>query len=118
MIFQQSFGIALSSDDYSRHLLLRLCNEIWQAKQVPETWRTANVVAIFKSGSTALPKNYRPISLLCVGYKALARLMLNRLRVKDVEDRLRPSQFGFRAGRSTSQAIFLAKRVLDRALAM
>ena len=83
----------------------------------PRNWSSATVVALFKSGATALPQNYRPISLLTVGYKVLARLILNRLRASGAEDNLRSSQFGFRAGRSTSQAIFLAKRLIERAVA-
>ena len=77
--------VAMAEDDEALQHLLLVCNTAWQNKQIPDDWSTATVVTIFKSGLTALPKNYRPISLLCVGYKILARLMLNRLRASDVE---------------------------------
>ena len=59
--------------------------------------------------------NYRPISLLAVGYKLFAALLLNRLRDSDAETRMSSTQFGFRAGRGTRDALFLARRLIDLA---
>ena len=73
-------------------------------------------MALFKAGNTALPANYKPISLLAVGYKVVAGLLLDRLRSGGVEERLRTSQFGYRAGRSTQDAIFMAKRIVETCL--
>ena len=109
--------IALASDSAALNILLELCNEIWMRRQIPTQWKHATVVALFKAGNTALPGNYRPISLLTVGYKVVARLLLDRLRAGGVEARLRASQFGFRAGRSTQDAIFMAKRIVETTLA-
>ena len=75
------------------------------------------MIILFKAGSTALPTSYRPISLLSIGYKILAGLLLDRLRKGGVESRLRDSQFGFRKHRSTQDAIFMAKRIVEDALA-
>ena len=80
--------IALADDDGALQHLMTLCQKAWAVKCIPESWSSATVVALFKSGSTALPQNYRPISLLSVGYKVLARLVLNRLRASDVEEKL------------------------------
>ena len=109
--------IAFADDDGALQHLLLLCSKAWNCKCIPESWSSATVVALFKSGSTALPQNYRHISLLSVGYNFMARLILNHLRSSGVKDNLRSSQFGFRDGRSTSHAIFLAKRLIDRAVA-
>ena len=88
----------------------------WNAKQIPKEWKHANVVTLFKKGNTELPCNYRPISLLCVAYKILASMLLERLRDGGCEEFLRQAQYGFRTNRSTAQAIFMAKRLIDRAL--
>jgi hypothetical protein len=40
-----------------------------QEGAIPNQWKQANVVPIFKNGSSAVPKNYRPISLTCDGSK-------------------------------------------------
>ena len=45
-------------------------------------------------------------------------MLLNRLREGGVEERLRNTQFGFRAKRSTTHAIFVAKRLIENALAI
>ena len=47
---------------------------------VLKIWRRATVVAILKPNKlVGDPKSYRPISLLCVPYKVLERLLLLRL---------------------------------------
>ena len=60
--------------------LLELCKACWVEKEIHEQWRIASVVLFFKKGDAALPANYRPISLLPVGYKVLARMLQKRLQ--------------------------------------
>ena len=48
--------------------------------KIPKIWRRALVVAIPKPGKpVGDPKSYRPISLLCVSYKILERLIYARV---------------------------------------
>ena len=91
-----------------------LCNTCWQNKETPKVWRHAHVSTIFKKGDTSLPSNYRPISLLAVGYKVLASLLLARLANSGVEQRLRKTQFGFRRHKGSTDAVFLAQRLIDQ----
>ena len=99
-------------DELSPRLLMHvqeeICFPLWRLflltlreGQVPEDWKRANVVPIFKSGSRSKAENYRPVSLtsqVCKMFEALVRdalvgyLETNRL--------LRTSQHGFRKGRS------------------
>ena len=58
--------------------LLDLFNTCWVSGSVPKDWLTARVAMIFKKGDPANCANYRPISLLCVGYKLLALVLLRR----------------------------------------
>ena len=67
---------ALASNDESLSALLDLCNTCWLSKAVPETWRHSTVITLFKKGDTSLPSNYRPISLLTIGYKVIAALLV------------------------------------------
>ena len=67
--------------------------------KIPKIWRRALVVAIPKPGKpVGDPKSYRPISLLCVPYKILERLIY--ARVEPLIDPLLPKeQAGFRRGK-------------------
>ena len=43
--------------------------------QLPETWKTALVTAIYKKGNNSDPANYRPISLTCILCKVLEHVV-------------------------------------------
>ena len=107
------FWKILMYDKDASGILLRLCQQCWRRKSIPESWRKAKVVLLFKKGDTALPENYRPISLLSVGYKILASLIHQRLIRGGSEKRMRNSQFGFRPGRGTADALMLVRRMID-----
>ena len=80
--------------------------------QIPKIWKIVWAVAIPKPMKHAEdPTSYRPISLLCVLYKILDRLI--RTRVKPIIDPQLPrEQAGFRHGRSTvDQTVLLTKNV-------
>jgi len=73
---------APGADDLVPRFLAALSNEIsvplsiiynrsLREGEVPNDWRDANVSPIFKSGSRAVPGNYRPVSLTCVLCKVL-----------------------------------------------
>ena len=63
-------------------------------------WRKVNIIAILKPGKDAkVPKSYRRISLLCVPFKSLERVILCRI-TPYVEKCLPDFQTGFRGGRS------------------
>ena len=72
---------------------------------IPKIWRRATIIALPKPNKpTDNPKNYRPISLLCVPFKLLERLLLARLDPV-VDPQLPDEQAGFRRGRSTVHQI-------------
>ena len=95
--------------------LLGLCNHCWEQKDIPEEWRVAKVVLLFKKGDASLPENYRPISLLPIGYKVLATLMHQRLIDSGVDQRIRQSQYGFRPRRNCNDALMVVRRAIDAA---
>jgi sorting nexin-29 len=59
-------------------------------------------------------ENYRGISLLCTGYKILTTFINNRLK-KYMEHIIGEYQAGFRSGKSTTDQIFTAKNLLEKA---
>ena len=60
--------------------LQQFCNLMWQNKCIPAEWHKARVACLYKKGDPAMPENYRPISLLAIGYKIFASLLLHRLK--------------------------------------
>ncbi|KAK4825502.1 hypothetical protein QYF61_000015 [Mycteria americana] len=73
----------------------------WLTGEVPADWRLANVTPIFKKGRKEDPGNYRPVSLTSVPGKLMEQIILSAI-TRHVENNqgIRPSQHGFRKGRS------------------
>ena len=69
--------------------------------ELPDEWRQANVVPIFKKGPRKLAENYRPVSLTCICSKLMEHVITSGL-MKHLERNniLHGKQFGFRAKRS------------------
>ena len=74
---------------------------------------TSKVKEIFKKGDPAQCCNYRPISLLNLAYKVLASLLLLRLKNAEGDNYLWHTQFGFRGGHGTADALFIVRRCLE-----
>ena len=82
--------------------------------KIPKIWRRALVVAIPKPEKPlGDPKSYRPISLLCVLFKILERLIYARVD-PNIHLLLSCEQAGFWHGRSTvDQATLLTQDIED-----
>ena len=97
--------------------LLSFFNRIWAQRQVPEVWHLQTVAMIYKKGDTADCGNYRPICLLNAVYMIFTMVLLRRLLAVGADARVWPSQFGFRRMRGTEDALFCARRAVERAWA-
>ena len=93
-----------------------LCNRVWNHADVPSAWHKALICTIFKKGDASNCENYKPIPLLAVGYKLFATILLRRLINGGAEARIWLTEFGFRSGRITADAVFVARRLLDHVL--
>ncbi|XP_034071876.1 LOW QUALITY PROTEIN: uncharacterized protein LOC117545945 [Gymnodraco acuticeps] len=91
--------------------LHKYITKVWADENVPQQWKDANVVAIYKNkGDKAVCGNSRGISLLAV----LAKVMLHRLIRNTTESILPESQCGFRKSRSTVDMIFTARQLQEK----
>ena len=100
-------------DQENRNRLLTLYNQIWQDEEIPDHFNEALVIQIYKAGK--IPEqysSYRPIALLNVTYKILAKMLQERLR-QELDDRIVPFQFGYRRGKSMAEPIFIARRAQE-----
>ena len=82
------------------------------SKHIPDALKKAKVVSIFKKGDTLIIGNCRPISLLNCLYKIYAALIKRRVATV-IYTYLHKTQYGFRAKRSTTQALYIARRIQD-----
>ena len=72
---------------------------------VPNGWKAAQVIPIFKAGDMSNPSNYRPISILSVS-KIIKRAVHHQLsEFIDDNNILNSNQPGFRAKHSTTTAL-------------
>ena len=84
------------------------------SKEVPSSWLYSEVVMIVKNyqEDTRSLSNYRPISLTNISYKIFASMVQSRLS-RCLDNRIRPTQFGFHKSRSTTQPIHILGRLLE-----
>ena len=70
---------------------------------LPNDWKDATVLPLFKKGDPSLPANYRPISLTCTISKVMESMIRdNVMQYAQASNILSPSQHGFLPSRSTS----------------
>ena len=95
--------------------LVKLFSDIWDNRAVPQEFKDASIVHIYKrKGDKSICDNHRGISLLCIAGKILTRILLNRLSLHLADNILPESQCGFRAQRSTIDMIFAASQVQEK----
>ena len=95
-------------------MLHKIFNTVWKHKQTPKDWAKMLVTPIHKKGDKLNPGNYRAISLLSIPGKVFSRILLNRIHDR-AENAISESQFGFRPGRGTVDAIFIVKQLIEKA---
>ena len=97
--------------------LSKLFNLSLEIKTVPEVWKRANVILIYKKGEKTNINNYRPISLLsCVGKlceRVVFKYVFNYFRNNFL---LSIYQSGFQPGDSTVNQLFKVYHMLCEAL--
>ncbi|CAB4028196.1 Hypothetical predicted protein [Paramuricea clavata] len=74
--------------------LCSLFNKSLRIGVVPDDWKLANVVPVYKHGEKAEVENYRPISLLSLISKTLERCVFNNIK-HHAYDQINPCQNGF-----------------------
>ena len=94
--------------------LTELMQEVWRTRQVPQEWKNATLIPLFKKKDRKQCDNYRGISLLSVPGKVLALILLERLQAI-IDPQLMEAQCGFRRGRGTVDQIWVMRQVVEKA---
>ncbi len=111
----ESWKAVLTDGSPSCMKVMNFMNGLLNEGRMPSQWHEARVVAIYKKGDPTEASNYRPISLLQIGYKWFAQIILQRLKGAGAEKSIWATQFGFKSGCGTAEAIFLARRIIGKA---
>ncbi|KAL8563736.1 hypothetical protein ACOMHN_063504 [Nucella lapillus] len=100
-----------------RNQLTSLFQSMWKQEHMPQEFRDATIVHIYKRKENRQScDNHRGISLLSIAGKILARVLLNRLLEHLEQGLLSESQCGFRAGRGTTDMIFAARQLREKCM--
>lgn len=87
--------------EYSAACLTTIFNKSVTTGVIPDDWKVAGVVPVYKKGNRKDPTNYRPISLTSIPCKVLEHIIVSNLYTFFEENKLfSSSQFGFRRGSS------------------
>uniref|UniRef100_A0A914VKP3 Reverse transcriptase domain-containing protein n=1 Tax=Plectus sambesii TaxID=2011161 RepID=A0A914VKP3_9BILA len=89
-----------------------LFNRILESGKMPDAWRSSTIAPIYKKkGDVQQCSNYRGIKLLSHTMKLWERVIDARLRAAS---KVAPNQFGFTPGRSTTDAIFTLRILIEK----
>ena len=108
-----SVSILKSHSHFLSYIFSDLINNCFQTGKFPRTLKRAIVLPLFKKGDRTCVSDYRPISILPTLSKVIERCIKTRLvDFIDKKNLFNPSQFGFRSGISTQDAIiFLSEAI-------
>ena len=83
----------------------------------PDTLKTSKVTPIYKKGNREHIENYRPVSTLPIFGKIFEKLIYSRLYgFLDSKGIISDSQFGFRKGHSTANAIQYSSNIINNSI--
>ena len=74
-------------------------NTSYRTGLIPQEWKLAHVVPVFKKGTKSDVENYRPISLTCLVMKIFEKLVRNEIMSR-CQDKINQKQHGFLPGKS------------------
>ncbi|WMV36648.1 hypothetical protein MTR67_030033 [Solanum verrucosum] len=101
-----------STDKAGIEWLTGLFNVIFKTAKMPDEWRWSTMVPLYKNkGDIQNCNNYRGIKLLSHTMKIWERVVEMRVR-RGVS--ISENQFGFMPGRSTTEAIHLMRRMVEK----
>ena len=86
--------------------LQKIMKKIIKDETFPDIWKKAKVIPLYKKGDPKDAGNYRPISLLPALSKVAEKVIANQIyKYLETTNQFPPTQYGFRRGKSTGQAI-------------
>ena len=112
-----NYWMIRNSPSYVQKAILNLFNLIWSSGNIPQAFKTANVIPIPKPGKDpSSPASYRPIALTSHLGKLLEAIINERLkRYLESEGYLSPYQSGFRNNMETNEQVVRLEAAIRKA---
>ena len=110
------FKITLNGDPALSRRLLDIVVRIWRGGEVPQQWKDAIIMVLHKKKDRTECGNYRGISLVAHAGKILLKIIARRLSEYCERVGILPEeQSGFRPNRSTTDMMFVIRRLRELA---
>ena len=98
-------------------VLASLYQQTLQQGDIPQDWRNANVIPIYKKGDRTQASNYRPVSLTSISCKIMEHIIASQVMDHlDSQNILHPNQHGFRANRSCETQLLMTVDDLSKTI--
>lgn len=105
--------IKILKDDQALNVILNLFNNIYKTGFIPPDWLKSIFITLPKKASAKYYKDYRTISLMNHILKLFLKIIHNRIYHR-CEESIGRSQFGFRNGFDTWEAMFSTQVLIQR----
>ena len=92
-----------------------LFNKIWTTAKTPNDWRRGLIIKLAKKGNLTICGNWCGIAFTSTTAKLMGKILIKRICL-GVDNKLRVKQAGFRAGRGTTEQIFVLRNILEQAI--
>ena len=106
-----------ATEEFGIRKITDLANRIYESGYIPNAKRESVFVAIPKKSGALECSTHRTIGILSQLGKVLVRVVMNRLRGK-INKRVLEEQYGFRKGKSTTNAIIALRMIIERSVEM
>ena len=95
-------------------MLHKIFSKVFSSSAMPMDWSKMIVSPIHRKSDKSNPENYRAIALLSVPGNVFNKILLERIKDR-TEEAVKDTQFGFRPGRGTTDAIFVVRQLMEKA---
>lgn len=102
-------------EDDGENLLLDLFNTIYRTGMIPEQWLTSTFITLPKKRNAKDCSDHRTIALMSHTLKLFLKIIHQRICLK-LEREISSSQFGFRQGMGTREALFSINVLIQRCI--
>jgi len=92
---------------------LEFLNSIIVGGCIPHHWYESHFILLSKKENGSDPDNWRPVSILSISYKVLARLVYHQIR-SQLDMKQSQEQFGFRPLRSVREALLIVEHIIGK----